>query len=100
MGNTAQRTQTSPPRLLESGKLSRTSRSQMSRHDARTHAIATTCRDTHYSLAHCTQVFTSTTNTCVANIKVVVDASTTLDVCDVIEYDDAGLVVSLNAYKV
>ena len=37
--------------------------------------------------------------TCVANIKVIVDASTTLKVCDVIEYDDAGLVVTLNAYK-
>ena len=37
--------------------------------------------------------------TCVANIKVIVDASTTLKVCDVIEYDSAGLVVSLNAYK-
>ena len=37
--------------------------------------------------------------TCVANIKVIVDASTTLKVCDVIEYNDAGLVVALNAYK-
>lgn len=37
--------------------------------------------------------------TCVANIKVIVDAETTLKVCDVIEYDDKGLVVSLNAYK-
>ena len=36
---------------------------------------------------------------CVANIKVIVDAETTLKVCDVIEYDPAGLVVSLNAYK-
>merc|ERR1711964_384530 len=33
------------------------------------------------------------------NIKVIVDESTTLKVCDVIEYDDAGLVVTLNAYK-
>ena len=45
------------------------------------------------------KIFTSVTNTCVANIKVVVDPSTTLDVVDVIEYDEAGLVVSLNAYK-
>lgn len=37
--------------------------------------------------------------TCVANIKVIVDASTTLKVCDVIEYDSAGKIVSLNAYK-
>ena len=37
--------------------------------------------------------------TCVANIKVIVDDATTLKVCDVIAYDDAGLVVSLNAYK-
>ena len=36
--------------------------------------------------------------TCVANIKVIVDADTTLKVCDVIEYDAAGKVVSLNAY--
>ena len=42
----------------------------------------------------------ATNATCVANIKVIVDASTTLTVCDVIEYDAAGLVVSLNAYKV
>ena len=38
-------------------------------------------------------------NTCVANIRVIVDADTTLKVCDVIEYDASGLVVSLNAYK-
>ena len=38
-------------------------------------------------------------NTCVANIKVIVDASTTLKVCDVIEYDSAGLVVDLKAFK-
>mmetsp|Transcript_21909 Transcript_21909/g.34430 ORF Transcript_21909/g.34430 Transcript_21909/m.34430 type:complete len:167 (-) Transcript_21909:382-882(-) len=38
-------------------------------------------------------------NTCVANIMVIVDASTTLKVCDVIEYDESGLVVALNAYK-
>ena len=37
--------------------------------------------------------------TCVANIKVIVDATTTLKVCDVIEYDASGKVVSLNAYK-
>ena len=37
--------------------------------------------------------------TCVANIKVVVDETTTLKVCDVIQYDEAGLVVSINAYK-
>jgi len=37
--------------------------------------------------------------TCVANIKVIVDANTTLKVCDVIEYDASGKVVSLNAYK-
>ena len=36
---------------------------------------------------------------CVANIKVIVDASTTLKVCDVITYDEAGLVVSIYAYK-
>ena len=29
----------------------------------------------------------------------IVDASTTLNVVDVIEYDHAGLVVTLNAYK-
>ena len=40
-----------------------------------------------------------TSNTCVANIKVIVDADTTLKVCDVIEYDESGLVVTLNAYK-
>jgi len=45
------------------------------------------------------KVFTSTTKTCVANIKVIVNAETTLDVVDVIEYDAAGLVVSLHAYK-
>merc|ERR1719491_785694 len=46
-------------------------------------------------------VFTSVTNTCVANVKVIVgdDAGTVLNVVDVIEYDAAGLVVSLNAYK-
>ena len=38
-------------------------------------------------------------NTCVANIKVIVDATTTLNVCDVIEYDATGLVVDLKAYK-
>ena len=38
-------------------------------------------------------------NTCVAQIKVIVDQNTTLQVCDVIEYDASGLVVSLNAYK-
>lgn len=38
-------------------------------------------------------------STCVANIKVIVDANTTLKVCDVIEYNESGLVVSLNAYK-
>lgn len=38
-------------------------------------------------------------NTCVAHIRVLVDAETTLKVCDVIEYDDSGLVVCLNAYK-
>ena len=37
--------------------------------------------------------------TCVANIRVHVDETTTLKVCDVIEYDEAGLIVSLNAYK-
>ncbi len=37
--------------------------------------------------------------TCVANIKVIVDEATTLKVCDVFEYDDAGLVASINAYK-
>lgn len=39
-----------------------------------------------------------TDTTCVANIKVVVDDKTTLKVCDVLEYDAAGKVVSLNAY--
>ena len=34
----------------------------------------------------------------VANIKVVVDATTTLDVCDVIEFDRHGKVVSINAF--
>jgi UMP-CMP kinase len=43
-------------------------------------------------------LFTSVTNTCVASIRVVVDATTTLKVTDVIEYDDAGLVVRLDAY--
>ena len=38
-------------------------------------------------------------STCVAHIKVIVDATTTLKVCDVIEYDASGLVVSLKAYK-
>ena len=37
--------------------------------------------------------------TCVANIRVVVDAETTLKVCDVIEYNAEGKVVSLVAYK-
>ena len=47
-----------------------------------------------------TNIFTcGESKTCVANIKVVVDAETALNVCDVIEYDDAGLVVSLNAFK-
>jgi len=32
-------------------------------------------------------------------IQVIVDAKTTLKVCDVIEYDSAGKIVSLNAYK-
>ena len=40
-----------------------------------------------------------TAKTCVANIKVIVDETTTLKVCDVIEYDEAGLVVSIFAYK-
>ena len=38
--------------------------------------------------------------TCVANIHVVVNAETTLNVCDVFEFDDDGLVVSIIAYKV
>ena len=38
--------------------------------------------------------------TCVANIKVVVDENTTLDVCDIFEFDAAlEKVVSLKAYK-
>ena len=37
--------------------------------------------------------------TCIAQIKVVVDESTTLKVCDVFVFDGAGKVVSLNAYK-
>ena len=37
--------------------------------------------------------------TCVVNILVVVDESTTLNVCDVFEFDADGLVVSLKAYK-
>ena len=44
-------------------------------------------------------VFTSAASlTCVTNIDVIVDETTRLNVCDVIEYDEAGLVVSLNAY--
>ena len=39
-------------------------------------------------------------NTAIANIKVIVDESTTLKVCDVITFDDDGKVVSLDAYKV
>lgn len=38
-------------------------------------------------------------NSCVAQIKVIVDATTTLSVCDVFEFDADGLVVSVNAYK-
>ena len=38
-------------------------------------------------------------NICVANIKVIVDPTTTLKVCDVFEFDDAGLVVSIDAFK-
>ncbi len=47
-------------------------------------------------------VFTSKTNTCVANIKVIVgdEDCTVLNVCDVIEYNDDKLVVALKAYKV
>jgi UMP-CMP kinase len=44
-------------------------------------------------------LFTSVTKTCVAFIKVIVDEKTTLKVTDVIEYDDNGLVVRLDAYK-
>jgi len=44
-------------------------------------------------------LFTSVTKTCVASIRVVVNATETLKVTDVIEYDDAGLVVRLDAYK-
>jgi len=38
-------------------------------------------------------------NTCVANIKMIVDATTTMKVCDVIDYDESGRVVALNAHK-
>jgi hypothetical protein len=38
-------------------------------------------------------------NTCVAHIRVIVDPSTTLKVVDVFEWDDAGLVVSIEAFK-
>ena len=45
-------------------------------------------------------VFTSCPSlACVANIKVIVDADTTLNVCDVIAFDADGKVVSLVAYK-
>ena len=45
-------------------------------------------------------VFTcAASKTCVANIKVIVDENTTLNVCDVIEYDGEGKVASLTAYK-
>eukprot|EP00930_Biecheleria_cincta_P087169 TRINITY_DN76419_c0_g1_i1.p1 TRINITY_DN76419_c0_g1~~TRINITY_DN76419_c0_g1_i1.p1 ORF type:complete len:116 (-),score=23.59 TRINITY_DN76419_c0_g1_i1:80-427(-) len=46
-------------------------------------------------------IFTSVTNTCVANIRVIVgdEAGTVLNVVDVIEYNDEGLVVRLDAYK-
>ena len=36
---------------------------------------------------------------CVVQIKVVVDESTTLNVCDVFTFDDAGKVASIVAYK-
>lgn len=46
------------------------------------------------------EVFTcGEAKTCVANIYVIVNADTTLNVCDVFEFDDAGLVVSIVAYK-
>ena len=46
-------------------------------------------------------VFTQGDNpTCIANIKVIVDPTTTLNVCDIFTFDDNGLVVSLDAYKV
>lgn len=45
-------------------------------------------------------VFTcATSKTCIANIDVIVDETTTLNVCDVITYDDAGKVSTLVAYK-
>ena len=44
-------------------------------------------------------VYTSVTNMCVANIKVIVDETTSLTVCDVITYDNNGLVTDLKAYK-
>ena len=37
--------------------------------------------------------------TCVANIKVIVDPETTLNVCDYFTFDSAGLVASIIAYK-
>ena len=40
------------------------------------------------------QVFTSTTDTCVAHIRVIVNSNMTLDVVDVITYDDRGKVLS------
>ena len=46
------------------------------------------------------QVFTcGEARSCVANITVIVDATTTLNVCDVFEFDEAGLVTSIKAYK-
>lgn len=46
------------------------------------------------------EVFTcGESKTCIANIHVIVNKETTLNVCDVFEFDDAGLVVSIFAYK-
>ena len=39
-------------------------------------------------------------STAIANIKVVVDENTTLKVCDVMEFDEKGLLLTLSAFKV
>ena len=46
------------------------------------------------------QVFTcGDSKSCVANIHVVVDENTTLNVCDVFEFDENGLVAKIVAYR-
>ena len=45
-------------------------------------------------------VYTQATSpTCVANIKVHVDETTTLKVCDIFVFDNDGKVVSIDAFK-